>query len=89
LAGAFVTVDNPASVVCSLAPGHMYGARATEHTAHWTKGALRWTHGALGRAASLGFLMTDRARGPGPPALRYDRALDAAFLASSSRMTAQ
>jgi hypothetical protein len=79
VAGAFVGVDNPASVVCSVAAGHMYGARGTERSARWTKGRLRWTHGALRRDASLGFLMTDRASGGRPPALRYDRALGVAF----------
>lgn len=59
IAAAFELVENPASVVCSVAPGHMYGARTTELTARFTKGRLRWTHGALYREASLGFLMTD------------------------------
>lgn len=59
IAAAFELVENPASVVCSVAPGHMYGARTTELVARFTKGRLRWTHGALYREASVGFLMTD------------------------------
>lgn len=59
IAAAFELVENPASVVCSLAPGHMYGARTTALAARFTKGRLRWTHGALYREASVGFLMTD------------------------------
>jgi hypothetical protein len=76
LAGAFEAVDNPASVVCSLEPGHMYGSLATERSARWTKGRLRWTHGSLRREASLGFLMSDRGAASGLTAVRYDRALE-------------
>jgi hypothetical protein len=75
LAAAFEAVENPASIICSVADGYMYGAQATERSARWTKGPLRWTHGALHRQASLGFLMTDRASSAQPVALRYDRAL--------------
>lgn len=75
LAGAFASVQNPASVLCSVARGYMFGARGTERSARWTKGALRWTHGALHREASYGFLMTDRSTQLPPTAVRYDRAL--------------
>jgi len=81
LAGAFEAVDNPASVICSVAAGYMYGARGTERSARWTKGRLRWTHGALARQASLGFLMTNRAA-PAPGAIRFDEALDFALESS-------
>lgn len=84
LATAFEVVENPASVICSMSEGFMYGSRATERTAHWTKGALRWTHGSLGRDASLGFLMTNLSTLPVAPdsvpaALRYDAALGSAL----------
>jgi hypothetical protein len=59
IAGAFELVQNPASVVCSLSPGRMYGRWATEWMARVGKGRLRWTHGALDRQASLGFVGSD------------------------------
>jgi hypothetical protein len=83
LATAFEVVENPASVICSVSDGFMYGARATERTARWTKGALRWTHGSLGRDASLGFLMTNfstlQSADSASQALRYDAALRLTF----------
>lgn len=75
LASAFDLVDNPASVLCSLHPGYMYGARSTENAARFTKGRLRWTHGALYREASVGFLMTDDSGWEGPAALRFSEGL--------------
>lgn len=58
---AFELVDNPASIVCSLAPGFMFGPRHTEWLARLGKGRLRWTHGALSREETLGFVMSDAA----------------------------
>ncbi len=52
-------VTNPASVICSIAPGYMYGLKKTETAARISKGRLRWTHGALYWEASAGFLLTD------------------------------
>ncbi|HVS12613.1 MAG TPA: hypothetical protein VMV46_01720 [Thermoanaerobaculia bacterium] len=77
----FDLVGNPASLLCSVAPGHMYGATATDLTSRFTVGRLRWTHGGLGADDSLGFFMTDhpalRAAGPAAGgALRVDRALE-------------
>lgn len=77
LTAAFDLVENPASVVCSLAPGHMYGMRKTELAARIAKGKLRWTHGALYREASLGFLMTDSAGWRPNSPVRAGRALEA------------
>ncbi len=93
IAEAFDGVDNPASVVCSLANGHLFGARGTERAARWTKGALQWTHGALGDEASLGFLAVDRWPAEPPAVLRYDQALAVALspallAARTSRPTA-
>ncbi len=82
LARSFELVDNPASVLCSTGPGHMFGARKTERAARLTGGRLRWTHGSLERAASLGFLMTDDPRLPLSGPVRFDEAL--APLAASS-----
>jgi hypothetical protein len=76
LASAFELVENPASVLCSLRPGFMFGARGTERAARLTKGALEWTHGALYREASVGFLMTDDEGWPSRTApLRFSEGL--------------
>lgn len=66
---------NPAPVVCSVAPGHVFGARTTDYLARATIGQLRWTHGALHRPATTGFLMTDLPGWSQPDAVRYTRAL--------------
>lgn len=78
LARAFDLMTNPASLACSVSPGYMFGARLTEYVAALTIGPLRWTHGALHRAASLGFILTDLPGWPAADAVRFDRAL--AFL---------
>jgi hypothetical protein len=75
LSRTFDLVENPASAACSLEPGFMFGARATEWAAWLSTGRLRWTHGALTRAASLGFLLSDAPGWSPPPALRFDQAL--------------
>ncbi len=75
LAGSFELVVNPASILCSLSPGHMYGPRKAEILARIGKGRLRWTHGALEREATLGFLMSDAPNWRPPVAARFDSAL--------------
>ncbi|HVR29075.1 MAG TPA: hypothetical protein VMS86_06015 [Thermoanaerobaculia bacterium] len=69
-------VENPASVVCSVASGYMFGAKLTSFASRVSVGRLEWTHGALEREATLGFLMSDvpswRAIGP----VRFDHALE-------------
>lgn len=75
LAGAFELVSNPASVVCSLGIGYMYGSLQTELLAKVGKGSLRWTHGALERAATLGFLISDAEAWDPPSACRFDTCL--------------
>jgi hypothetical protein len=72
---AFVLVENPASVACSLSPGYMYGARMTDYGSKIASGPLRWTHGALHREATLGFLMSDRADWNPPRFARFNTAL--------------
>ena len=72
---AFEMVLNPASIVCSLEPGFMFGAPRTAALAKFGKGKLRWTHGALMRAPSIGFLMSDSASWERPGAARFDRGL--------------
>jgi hypothetical protein len=75
IARAFELVENPASVLCSLEPGYMYGMKNTERLARVGGATVRWTHGALHRDATLGFLLTDDERFMGSGALRFDRAL--------------
>jgi hypothetical protein len=76
LAHGFELAENSASVLCSISPGYMFGARTTEYMAVPTVGALRWTHGTLHRNASLGFLMTDIPGWDLPDAVRYNQALE-------------
>jgi hypothetical protein len=75
LAQAFTLVENPASVACSLRRGYMYGPRRTDLAAKIASGPLRWTHGALHREATLGFLMSDRADWNPPRVARFNAAL--------------
>ncbi|HEX19359.1 MAG TPA: hypothetical protein ENG78_00820 [Acidiferrobacteraceae bacterium] len=72
---AFSLVKNPASVVCSVAPGHMFGALTTEYVARMTIGRLRWTHGALDRQSSLGFVLHDLPDGPRGDVMRFNQVL--------------
>ena len=72
---AFELVTNPASVICSVGRGYMYGAPHTSVLAKFGKGRLRWTHGALNREATLGFLFSDVEDWEAPNAVRFDRAI--------------
>jgi hypothetical protein len=53
----------------------MFGPRHTELLARLGKGRLRWTHGALGRDETLGFVMSDAPGWNPPGALRAADAL--------------
>lgn len=75
IADAFELVLNPGSVVCSTGIDYMYGAGTTAALATLGKGKLRWTHGALNSAATMGFLMSDAEYWEPPDIVRYDRAL--------------
>lgn len=75
IAEAFELVENPASILCSNSPGYMFGSLVTEYASLPTVGPLQWTHGAMYRDASLGFLMTDVPDWPLRDAVRFDRAL--------------
>lgn len=75
IASSFRLVENPASVVCSISPGYMYGSKLTTTASRLSVGRLQWTHGALEREASLGFLMTDVPGWSADGALRFDEAL--------------
>jgi hypothetical protein len=73
---AFDLVDNPASVVCSVADGYMYGAAYTAFGSRLTPfRGLRFTHGAMERGDTLGFVMSDDPAWQPPPAARFDEAL--------------
>lgn len=72
---AFALVENPASVACSLSPEYVYGARMTDYGSKIASGPLQWTHGALHREATLGFLMSDRADWNPPRFARFNTAL--------------
>lgn len=76
LTRAFDLVENAASILCSLEPGHMYGMRVTERLAGLTGSTVRWTHGALFREATLGFLLSDDERFAPALAVRFDEALE-------------
>jgi hypothetical protein len=75
LSRSFELVENPASIICSVGPGHMYGSRKTERLAILGGGRLRWTHGALFREATWGFLMSNDAGWEPPAAVRFDQSL--------------
>ncbi len=66
----FALVSNPASIVCSVAPGHMFGLKSTENAARIAGGRLRWTHGALDLAPSSGFALVDDPAWSAPEVLR-------------------
>ncbi|MEE8522741.1 MAG: alkaline phosphatase family protein [Thermoanaerobaculia bacterium] len=73
---AFDLVEHPASVVCSVAEGYMYGAAYTNFGSRLSPfGRLRFTHGALTRGDSLGFVISDDENWRPPSAARFDEAL--------------
>jgi hypothetical protein len=52
-------VTNHATVLLSTLPGYAWGLRSAHWSARLAGGKLEGTHGALGRASSLGFFLTD------------------------------
>lgn len=72
----FELVDNPASIICSVEPDFMYGAKNTERASRLTGSRLAWTHGALHWEASAGFLLTDVSRLEPGRILRISEALE-------------
>jgi len=75
IAKSFEMVLNPASIICSVESDSMFGAPRTAALARLGKGRLRWTHGALLRLPSLGFLMSDAPDWEPPGAVRFDQAV--------------
>jgi hypothetical protein len=72
---AFELVENAATILCSLEPGYMYGMKSTERLAKVGGATVRWTHGALHRDATLGFLLTNDERFGESGPVRFDSAL--------------
>lgn len=75
IAGGFELVDNSASVICSVGPGHMFGARKTAAGSRISGQRVLYTHGALDRPSSEGFLMTECPSWRPAAALRFDQGL--------------
>lgn len=75
VATSFELVENPASLVCSAAPGYLYGSSRASTAARFSVGRLRWTHGALHRDGSRAFLMSNCPDWTPPAAARFDLAL--------------
>jgi hypothetical protein len=75
IARSYDLVTNAASIVCSLQPGYMFGALRTDYAARLAKGKVAWTHGALRREDTLGFIMSDREDWSPPKAVRFDASL--------------
>lgn len=75
IASGFELVANPASVICSVKPGFMYGAALTDFSSRLSIGRLEWTHGALLRDDSYGFLMTDAPGWHADGPVRFSEAL--------------
>jgi hypothetical protein len=75
IARGFELVANRASVICSLSEGYLFGAGRAYAASRVTTGRVRWTHGALERQASLGFLMSDVPGWRPEGAVRFDQAL--------------
>lgn len=75
LAQSFEIAVTPASIVCSCAPGYMFGGLKTEYISRATVGRLKWSHGALHRDASLGFMMSDLPGWVAPEMVRAEDAL--------------
>jgi hypothetical protein len=76
IAGGFEGVLNPASILCSVEAGHLFGSKSAYIGARYSVGRVRWTHGALNRDATQGFLMTDFPDWAPPTAVRFDDALE-------------
>ena len=77
IARGFELVRSPASVICSTAPGYLYGAAYTVLGSRLSTGRLRWTHGALEHVASRGFVMSDTPGWRATDGVRFDQALAA------------
>ena len=90
VARAFDLVQHEASVVCSVAPGYMFGAALTEFAGRLGVGRLRWTHGALERADTLGFVTTDERStellSTGETAIRFDELVQRLGLTTKTRL---
>jgi hypothetical protein len=73
---AFVSVENPASVLCSLDREHFYGMRAGPLLQRLWFGPYFQTHGSLHLESAEGFLLTDHPDFRPGGSKRFDDALD-------------
>jgi hypothetical protein len=84
LAASFSLTNASPSLICSCAPGFMFGSRTTEMISRMTVGRLRYSHGALHRDASLGFMMSDLPGWDAPAMVRAEDALTGLVAAPNS-----
>ena len=66
---------NPASLLCSLEPGYAFGAETLAWLSWLANGDFQWTHGALTKASSIGFIMTNGQGWQPVEAVRFNQAL--------------
>ncbi len=80
---SFDAVENPASLLCSLESGYAFGATGLAWVSWLAHGDFRWTHGALTRTGSVGFISSNAPEWRPGPAVRFNEALR--FLTGSDR----
>jgi len=72
---SFDVARNSASLLCSLEAGYAFGAKGLEWLSWLAHGAMHWTHGALTRADSTGFIMTNEPSWRPRKVVRFNEAL--------------
>ena len=72
---SFDAVENPASLLCSAERGYAFGATGLAWVSWLAHGDFRWTHGALTRTGSVGFILSNDANWRPGPAVRFNEAL--------------
>ncbi len=72
---SFEIAKNSASLLCSLEAGYAFGATGLEWLSWLAHGDMRWTHGALTKADSVGFIMTNGPDWRPRKAVRFNEAL--------------
>ncbi len=71
----FEVARNSASLLCSLEAGYAFGAKGLEWLSWLAHGDMQWTHGALTKADSMGFIMTNAPNWRPRKAVRFNEAL--------------
>ena len=72
---SFEAARHPASLLCSLEAGYAFGATGLEWLSWLAHGEMKWTHGALTKADSVGFIMTNEPNWRPRRAVRFNEAL--------------